>query len=331
MIADLVDAALEASVVGSFTRLGCVVRRRLDAWTPLEGLDRRGRVVVITGGTSGLGLYAAEALARMGATVELIARDAAKAERVCADLRERTGNAAIGYVRADMGCLADVRRAAAELRTRHEHIDVLIHNAGALDAAYGVTVEGIEQTVATHVVGPFLLTGLLLPTLTTGPAGPSRLLWVTSGGMYSEPLAVERVEMAPGRYDGTVAYARAKRAQVTLAAMWAERLPGVMVHSMHPGWADTPGVARSLPAFRRVVGRALRSPAEGADTLVWLAADDGRPLASTGELWLDRRPRSLHRLPSTRASDTPATRAALWAWAERRSGWPGDSAGPVPA
>jgi len=323
MIADVVDAALEASVVGSFTRLGFAVRRRLDAWTPLDGLDRAGRVVVITGGTSGLGLYTAEALARMGATVELVARDATKAESVCAGLRERTGNAAIGYVLADVGCLADVRRASAELLAKHPRIDVLIHNAGALDATYGVTAEGIEQTVAAHVVGPFLLTGLLLPALTPGPSGPPRVLWVTSGGMYSEPLSLERVEMKPDRYDGTVAYARAKRAQVTLAAMWAARLPGVIVQTMHPGWADTPGVARSLPTFRRVVGRALRSPAEGADTLVWLAVDDGPPLASTGELWLDRRPRALHWTAKTRASDTPAAREALWAWAVARSGWSG--------
>jgi NAD(P)-dependent dehydrogenase (short-subunit alcohol dehydrogenase family) len=140
--------------------------------------------------------------------------------------------------------------------------------------------------------------------------------------MYSEPLAVDRLEMGADNYNGTTAYARAKRAQVTLAEMWARRLAGegIMVHSMHPGWADTPGVARSLPMFRRVVGPLLRTPAEGADTLVWLAVDDGAPMQQTGCFWLDRRTRPLHRLSSTQRSDTPQERQRLWDWAMQRSG-----------
>jgi NAD(P)-dependent dehydrogenase (short-subunit alcohol dehydrogenase family) len=153
-------------------------------------------------------------------------------------------------------------------------------------------------------------------------AHPGRVVFVVSGGMYSQPLAVDRLEMRPDDYDGTTAYARAKRAQVTLAELWGARLPAaeVVVHAMHPGWADTPGVERSLPTFRRIVGPLLRTPEEGADTVVWLSASDGRPLASTGRLWLDRRPRDPHRLPSTRRADTDAERGALWQWCEERSG-----------
>jgi dehydrogenase/reductase SDR family protein 12 len=182
--------------------------------------------------------------------------------------------------------------------------------------------------VASQVVGPFLLTGLLLPALEAAAAKrAARVLWVSSGGMYSEPLSVDGLEMPPAAYDGTTAYARAKRAQVTLAELWAERLAGrrIVVHSMHPGWADTPGVERSLPRFRRVVGPLLRTAADGADTLVWLAANDdlgeGSPLAATGRFWLDRRPRPLHRLASTRRSDTPEERERLWRWAEEKTGW----------
>lgn len=120
-----------------------------------------------------------------------------------------------------------------------------------------------------------------------------------------------------------MAYARAKRAQVTLAELWAERLRAddVVVHSLHPGWADTPGVARSLPTFHRIVGRFLRTPDQGVDTLVWLAADDGEPLRSTGRFWHDRRPRRTHRIPATRRTDTPGERAWLWAWCVDRTGW----------
>lgn len=89
---------------------------------------------------------------------------------------------------------------------------------------------------------------------------------------------------------------------------------------MHPGWADTPGVEESLPTFRKIVGPLLRTPEQGVDTLVWLAADIGEPSSSSGSFWLDRRRRSLHRLPTTRRSDTPERRAELWAWCVERAG-----------
>ncbi|MCX5742611.1 MAG: SDR family NAD(P)-dependent oxidoreductase, partial [Proteobacteria bacterium] len=161
-VADRVDAALEWSVVGSFTRVGSALRRRLDHWTPLDGRRLDGRVVVMTGATSGLGREAARSFARMGATVEIIARNAAKAEATCAELRQETGNPDVGFVVADTGDLAALRRVAADLLRRHPAIHVLIHNAGALDDVRRVSPEGIELTVASQVVGPFLLTGLLL-------------------------------------------------------------------------------------------------------------------------------------------------------------------------
>lgn len=319
-IADGIDAALEWSVVGSFTRVGSALRRRMDHWTALGQRRLDGRVVVMTGATSGLGLEAARAFGRMGATVEILARNAAKAEATCAELRRDTGNPKLGFVVADTGDLVALGRAAAELLARHPAIHVLIHNAGALDDVRQTSPQGLEATVASQVVGPFLLTGLLVPALAAG--APSRVLWVSSGGMYSEPLSVDQLEMSASDYDGTTAYARAKRAQVTLAELWATRLAakGISVHSMHPGWADTPGVARSLPRFRRIVGPLLRTPADGVDTLVWLAVEDDAALQPSGRFWLDRRPRALHRLASTRRSDTPQERERLWRWAESKSG-----------
>ncbi len=109
---------------------------------------------------------------------------------------------------------------------------------------------------------------------------------------------------------------------MTLAELWATRLEAdqISVHAMHPGWADTPGVARSLPNFRRIVGPLLRTPAQGADTLVWLAVDEGAPLVESGRFWLDRRPRPLHRFAATQRSDTPEERERLWSWAVKKSG-----------
>ena len=128
--------------------------------------------------------------------------------------------------------------------------------------------------------------------------------------------------MAPNNYRGSQQYALAKRAQVTLNEMWADRIDQteVVFHAMHPGWADTPGVRESLPTFRRVLGPLLRTPAQGADTLVWLAADP-EPERCTGKFWLDRRVRPIHRVPSTRNSDRPGIRVALWDWCVERSGF----------
>jgi NAD(P)-dependent dehydrogenase (short-subunit alcohol dehydrogenase family) len=129
--------------------------------------------------------------------------------------------------------------------------------------------------------------------------------------MYTQRLRVDELQMAPGLYDGAIAYARSKRAQVILTEMWAERLRdrGIVVHSMHPGWADTPGVSTSLPRFYKLSKPLLRTPEQGADTIVWLCAS---PEAgqSSGLFWHDRKPRPTHRMRRTR--ETEAERKALW-------------------
>jgi NAD(P)-dependent dehydrogenase (short-subunit alcohol dehydrogenase family) len=245
--------------------------------------------------------------------VVLLGRDRSKTERVRDDLAARTGNLDLHVVVADMGDLAAVRAAAATVLAEHERLDVLVHNAGALSAERTTAPSGLELTVASQVIGPFLLTSLLLPRLRE--AGPGRVITMSSGGMYASPLRVSDLQMGDD-YKGSEQYARAKRAQVTLNEMWAQRVPAaeVVFHAMHPGWADTPGVRESLPTFRKIVGPLLRTPAQGVDTLVWLAADDGEPRTTSGHFWLDRHQRSIHKLPTTRKSDTPDRRRELWDW-----------------
>ena len=324
--ADVVDAALEWPIAPSFTRLGYDLRSRTDGWRSLDEYDQTGQVVVVTGATSGLGLAAARQMAANGATIVLVGRDPAKTDRVRDELAATTGNDRLETVIADLSELDAVGAAAAAIGDRHDRVDVLIHNAGALDDERHETSAGIERTVAAQVGGPFLLTARLLDRLggETGAAGaaPSRVLTMSSGGMSSAALDVDHLEMDAAHYRGTEQYARAKRAQVTLNELWAERLAdrNVVCHAAHPGWADTPGVERSLPRFRTIVGPLLRSPEQGADTLVWLAADPGEPLATSGRFWHDRRPRPIHRLPATRRADTPEERARLWAWCLERSG-----------
>ena len=152
-----------------------------------------------------------------------------------------------------------------------------------------------------------------------------RVIAVTSGGMYTQRVDLDDLEGASEPFSGPRAYARAKRTQVALVREWARRLgpaglaSGVTVNAMHPGWADTPGLAEALPAFHRIMGPLLRSPAEGADTLVWLAAaPEGRQ--RSGGLFLDRRPRPFDRFPGTRLS--AGGRNRLWEAVVELSGAP---------
>jgi len=316
LAARIADRALELPIAPSFTRVGYRVRRALFDWDDLDALDGSGKTVVLTGATSGLGLAAAQRLADADATLVIIGRNPDKTERVRHDLA--AGGADVSAVIADMGDLDQVRRVAEEILASHPRIDVLLHNAGALSADYTDNNAGIELTVASQVIGPFLMTNLLLDAL--DPDG--RVITMSSGGMYASPLHVDALQMDPGDYGGSEQYARAKRAQVTLNEMWPARTPGRRVdfHVVHPGWADTPGVEDALPTFRRIVGPALRTPDEGADTMVWLALTDDLGDAANGSFWLDRAPRPIHRLPSTKRSDTPDRRDHLWDEVSRLAG-----------
>lgn len=316
------DEALEATVVGSFSKLGFEARSRLAGWAPPPRLP--GARAVVTGATSGLGEEAATWLATLGARVTFIARDEERA-RAARDRIARRAGVDVSFLIADMSDQPSVRRAAERYLEGDEPLDILVHNAGMLTREYQKASDGTELTLATHVLGPFLLTGLLLPALrrrTPGRSGPGRVLTVSSGGMYSKRFDLAELEAGPDDFDGVAAYARAKRAQLVLNHEWARRSDPseVVFNAMHPGWADTPGVRSSLPGFFRLTRPILRSPQEGVDTLVWLAsAPDAAD--SSGLFWLDRRPRREHKLPWTRPSDPGRDQVSLWEWCARRTGW----------
>jgi NAD(P)-dependent dehydrogenase (short-subunit alcohol dehydrogenase family) len=321
-VSAVVDSALEVPIVPSFTRIGYLVRKQLESWVPLSGYDLAGKVVVLTGATSGLGRAAAERLAAAGATLVVVGRSASRNEGVVAELIEASGNPNISQVPADMGELDQVRALADAVLANHDRLDVLIHNAGALTATRTDASSGIEATVASQVIGPFLLTSLLLDRLAA--TEDARVLTMSSGGMYTAGLTVSKLQMSADEYKGAEQYARAKRAQVTLNEMWADRhgSRGIRFHALHPGWADTPGVDDALPGFSKIMGPLLRTPDEGADTLVWLAADDAA-LEANGGFWHDRVNRSIHKLPTTRKTDTTTRRESLWEWVAEQAGLAG--------
>ena len=309
--------ALDAAVVPGFSKIGYAIRKRLGNWQPISSFDLRGKTVVITGPTSGLGEQVARQLALTGANLVLVARNEEKCARVINEIAPLCTGSKPVFVRAEMGDLESVRSACAAVQQQFTHIDVLIHNAGALLNTRQVSPQGIEQTIASHVVGPFLMTTLLLPLMNGG-----RVVTVSSGGMYSSGLPVfdkgETLEMPAHKYGGSKQYAIAKRAQVTLTEMWATRVPQTEFVSMHPGWADTPGVQESIPGFRRVTAPILRTASEGADTIAWLAAVSPLP-GRNGTFWSDREIRPTHKTPQSKKLDTESNRLALWQYVENLS------------
>ena len=306
MTSSLLDTALDLSVIGGYTNVGYRIRSR--GWKPLPRME--GQVVLITGATSGLGLAAAGGFARLGATVWLAARNRERGETARARILERQGDADVRVELSDLSRPESVRRFAERFTGEAQRLDVLVNNAGVLTQGQELSADGIELTLATNVIGPFLLTQLLVGLLERG--APSRIVNVSSGGMYAQKLRVDDLQSEEGDFDGPTVYARTKRAEVILTEMWAQRLAGtgVTVHAMHPGWADTGGLKSSLPRFHRATRPLLRTPGQGADTIVWLGAA-AEPADSSGGFWHDRRRRPTHLLPRTR--ETEAERSRLWA------------------
>jgi len=331
----LADELLELSVAGSFAGPGFRWRRRLGAglprWAPPP--SQEGRTVLLTGATSGIGLATATALAGLGAHLHLVGRDPQRAEAARRAVQAAGDRAAVVH-RVDLADPAAVRRLAGELSEAHEALDAVVHAAGNLLAQRQVGPSGTEVTVAVHLLAPFLLVELLRPLLAQAaprPAGDrARVVLVTSGGLYTQPFRLEGLELTPEQYRGSLAYARAKRAQLVLAGAWAEELGvlGVTAHAVHPGWVDTPGLRSGLPGFARALEPWLRRPEEGADGIVWVAtaAEAGRV---NGRLWLDRRVRPDHRLPWTWVPEGRASQGRrLLAWCASRPGWSPWEVGP---
>ncbi len=307
---------LDATILLSFDRSG--FRRHAARFDPRDlDVELEGRICLVTGANSGIGFETALGLALRGATVWMLCRDETRGRRAVAEVRRRTGSRRVHLGLLDVSDLAAVRRFARTFGPRR--IDVLIHNAGVLPDTRVESPDGHELTLATHVLGPWLLTNALLPRLRA--SDDARIVFVSSGGMYTQRLSLEDCEWRERSYDGVVAYAQTKRMQVVLAEVLSSRLRSdpVTVSSMHPGWADTPAVRTSLPRFWRTLQQRLRTPAEGADTVLWLAASPAAR-GRSGRFWFDRMPRSVHLLPWTR--EYQADRAALEKFCDRATASP---------
>lgn len=300
----------------SFSQVGYLARRLF--W-PASKPDFHGQRWLVTGGSGGLGRQMVWAGLQGGATVIAAARSEQK-------LRELTSEAAAAGLsgleieRCDFTSMRDTRQLVERLSSRAGRIDVLMNNVGVMNDELVITPEGFEASFASNLLAHYLLTEDLIDrgTLSKGSA----VINITSGGGYSVPLSTALLNITnPAQFNGVLAYAAHKRAQIALTSFWRERHreTGVEFYVMHPGWADTAGVQRSLPKFRRLFKPVLRDARSGADTALWLAA--ARPSQPSQELiWFDRKIRAAHAFAYTRASpETPTDLANYLASISRSS------------
>ncbi|MBG0565807.1 oxidoreductase [Actinoplanes aureus] len=299
---------------------------RNDRWTSADVPDQRGRVVVITGANTGLGLATAKLFAAHGATVVLACRDPHKAAKAAATITAATPGADVTCAECDLASLDSVRRAAADLTTRHPRLDLLINNAGVMSPEYRRTADGFELHFGTNHLGHFALTTLLLDRL---HVPRSRVVTVSSvshrqGTIHFDDLQLER------RYRWRAAYAQSKLANLLFAYELQRRLaaagsPAISV-AAHPGNAETdlnrrfPGQQRMLanPVLRRVTSWLFQSAEMGALATVRAAVDPG---ARGGEYYGPAGWQGFTGYPvvvrSSARSHDPVAQRRLWQESER--------------
>ena len=295
------DTVLDATLVLSYGNTGYKLRQA-TLWNSADlAVDLTSKVGAITGANSGIGLATARQLARRGATVYLLVRNLERGAAAQAHICKEAGHSRVYLEAIDLSSLAAVRACADRIKAQTSRLDILINNAGDAFEQRQLSIDGVESTFATNVLGPFVLTTALLPLLQA--SAPARVINVLSGGLYLAKLDMNDVQFERKKYDELMAYAQSKRALLMLTELWAEQLKssGVTVNGMHPGWVDTPLLQTGLPAFRQSLRAILRTPDEGADTIVWLAT--ARQVASiTGRFWFDRRERGTHKIILTKSS-----------------------------
>ena len=268
----------------------------------------RGKTVVITGGTSGIGEVAAVALAKMGASIVLVARDKSRGDATLARLRDSAPDIAHSVHFADLLRLAEMKRVAAEIADREPRIDVLINNAGALFAKRRLTEDGLERTFALNHMAYFVMAAGLRERLLA--SGPARIINMASAAHQGATLDFNDLQSAKS-FGARKAYGQSKLCNILFTRELARRLQGtgVTANCLHPGFVATRFGDQSGGLISRLVWFAkffAISPAKGAETIIYLASSpDVRE--TTGQYFY----KSALTMPSSAAQDD---RSALLLW-----------------
>jgi NAD(P)-dependent dehydrogenase (short-subunit alcohol dehydrogenase family) len=278
-----------------------------------DNVNMTGKTVLITGATNGIGKEAARGLAKLGARVLIVGRNAQKCAETVAELQRSTGNQAIEALTADLSAMAEVRRLADEVKARYPRLEVLINNAGAYFSKRLTSADGYEMTFALNHLSYFYLTTLLLDLLKA--SAPARIVNVSSEAHQFARLNLVNPHKPPV-YSGFRIYGESKLANIVFTYELARRLEGtgVTANAMHPGFVRTgfgrnnAGLASKLFGFMQ---RFALTPEQGADTIIYLASSPEVEGVS-GKYFVKRKAK-----PSSRASYDQQTWEGLWTLSER--------------
>ena len=286
-------------------------QREIDVMNDVQkmALPMASKVVLITGGTGGIGKATAIGLASLGARVGITGRDLARAEQAAVDIRAASRTPDVDVFAADMTSQAEVRRLAVAVLDAYPRLDVLVNNVGGFWAHRHLTADGLERTFALNHLAPFLLTNLLLDRLTA--SAPARIVTVSSGAQALGRIDFDDLQSARN-YSGQRAYSQSKLASVMFTNKLARRLDGTGVTAtcLHPGVVRTNFGAEDQARFFAVISRValplLKTPAQGAQTAIYLASSPDVE-GVTGQFFANRKPKTANEV----AYDTDLT-ARLW-------------------
>jgi dehydrogenase/reductase SDR family member 12 len=239
----------------------------------------KGSKALITGGTSGIGQAAALEMLKQGVEVVIIGRSGARGEAL------EKMHPHLKFKKMDMANWSEFDSLVEQV----DSLDYLVLNAGGMPEKFSTNQEGIELQFASQLFGHYILTHKLASSGKLKPG--ARIVWVTSGGMYLKALDINAI-FKNDHYDKVDNYANVKRAQVTLLPFFKKEFPNQTVTAMHPGWAATPGVDEAIPGFAKIMSGRLRSPLQGADTILWLLST--KKEIESGQLYFDRKKVSHH-------------------------------------
>ncbi len=276
---------LDASLYYSFDKSGFIRHSKEFEEDYLFIPDAK---ALITGGTSGIGQAASHELVRQGVKVVITGRNVEKGE---AAARE---DDKLSFVSWDMANWKEIPKIVESL----EPLDYIVLNAGGMPSSFQRNEQGIEMQFASQLFGHYYLIKELQKK--NKLKDESRIVWVTSGGMYLANLDLKTI-FENEKYDKVKAYANVKRAQVTLLPFFKDDFPKQTITAMHPGWAETPGVSSAIPEFDKKMKGRLRTPLQGADTILWLLGT--KKAIVSGSLYFDRKKVKTHFFWFTKASE----------------------------
>lgn len=268
----------------------------------------KGKTILVTGATNGIGLVAARELARQGAHMVLVGRNPERSVQVTEAIKSQTGNTEVEFIVADLSTRDGVQRTAHEFKKRHTRLDVLLNNAGAMFFSRQVSADGIEMTFALNHLNYFHLTILLLDILKA--SGAARVVNVSSHAHEGAKINFDDLQFEKG-YQAMTAYGQSKLANVLFTYELARKLEGskVTANALHPGFVNT-GFAKNNGWFVKyamlLMAPFQRKPQEGAQTSIYLAASPDVE-GVTGKYFVDKKS-----TPSDPISYNRATAERLW-------------------